>query len=176
MSTVSFTLEERRVAHACELFEVLRDPGLYEFLDEAPPQSVQALADKLARSELRRSPDGKEHWLNWIVRAGSGAMAGYVQATVEETKETNVAYVFSPAFKGQGIATAAVRRMIEIVVAEYQTTTLFIVAEAGNLPSLHLAERLGFTTAPTEVAAKRRAGPNDVVLWLRPSLCREACV
>ena len=173
MSAVRFTMEERRVAHASELFEILRDPLLYEFLDEAPPKSVQELADKLARSELRRSPDGKEHWLNWVVRGESGAIAGYVQSTVEENKETNVAYVFSPAFKGQGIATSAVRRMLDIVVAEYQATTLFIVAEAGNLPSLRLAERLGFTTAPTEVAAKRRAGPNDVVLWLRPSLRTE---
>ena len=174
MSPVRFTMEERRVAHASELFEVLRDPNLYEFLDEAPPNSVQDLAAKLARSELRRSPDGKEHWLNWVVRVESGAIAGYVQSTVEESKETNVAYVFSPAFKGQGIATAAVRRMIEIVVAEYEASTFFVVAEAGNLPSLRLAERLGFTTAPTEVAVRRQAGPNDVVLWLQPSRRTEA--
>ena len=167
MSPVRFTLEERRVAHASELFAVLRDPRLYEFLDEAPPTSVQELAEKLARSELRRSPDGKEHWLNWVVRGESGAVAGYVQSTVEENKETNVAYVFSPAFKGQGIATAAVRRMLEIVIAKYQPTMLFIVANAGNLPSLRLAERLGFARAPSEVAARRQAGPNDVVFWLR---------
>jgi ribosomal-protein-alanine N-acetyltransferase len=174
MSPARFTLEERRVAHACELFEVLCDPLLYEFLDEAPPRSVQELAEKLARSELRRSPDGKEHWLNWVVRGESGAIAGYVQSTVDESKEANVAYVFSPAFWGQGIATASVRRMLEIVVAEYQATTLFIVAEAGNLPSLRLAERLGFTAAPREVAAKRQAGPSDVVLWLRPPPRTEA--
>lgn len=168
MSPVHFTMEERRVAHAGELFEVLRDPGLYEFLDESPPKSVQELSEKLARSELRRSPDGKEHWLNWIVRGESGAIAGYVQSTVEESGETNVAYVFSPAVRGQGIATAAVRRMLDIVVSENQATVLFIVAEAGNLPSLRLAERLGFTAAPPEVAAMREAGPNDVVLWLRP--------
>ncbi len=32
MSAVRFTMEERRVAHASELFEILRDPLLYEFL------------------------------------------------------------------------------------------------------------------------------------------------
>ena len=174
MSPVRFTMEERRVAHAAELFEVLRHPGLYAYLDEEPPRSVQELAEKLARSELRRSPDGKEHWLNWVVRGESGAMAGYVQATVEENKETNVAYVFSPAFQGQGLATAAVRRMIEIVVAGYQANPLFIVAEAGNLASLRLADRLGFTAAPTDVAARRVAGPDDVVLWLRHTLRMEA--
>lgn len=169
MPPARFTMEERRVAHATELFEVLRDPCLYEFLDEAPPKSAKELAEKLARSEHRKSPDGKEHWLNWVVRGETGAIAGYVQSTVEESKEVNVAYVFSRAFKGQGIATAAVRRMIELVVTEYQPTTLFIVTESGNLPSLRLAERLGFTKAPAQVAATRQPRANEVVLWLQPT-------
>lgn len=160
-------MEERRIEHAAELYKVLRDPGLYLFLDEVPPQSVGELAKKLARSELRRSPDGNEHWLNWVVRAECGAMAGYVQATVEENKETNVAYVFSPKFQGQGIASAAVRQMLEILVSQYQASMFFIVAEAANMPSLQLAQRLGFTQAPSEVSAKRKCGPSEVLFWRR---------
>ncbi len=167
MHPAPFTLEVRRIAHAAELFEVLRDPRLYEFLDEDPPASVQALADKLARSESRQSPDGKEHWLNWVVRTASGAIAGYVQATVEEDKATNVAYVFSPAHQGQGIATAAVARMLELVAADYQPAMFFIVADAGNVRSLKVAQRLGFSPAPAEVAATRPTSPNDVVYWRR---------
>jgi [ribosomal protein S5]-alanine N-acetyltransferase len=167
MPPARFVLEERRVAQAAELFEVLRDPRLYEFLDEDPPTSVQALAEKLARSERRLSPDGKQHWLNWVIRVESGAIAGCIQATVEENKETNIAYVLSPEFQGRGIATAAVRQMLEIAVNQYHATTLFIVAEAANLASLRLAERLGFVLAPSEIAAKRAGGPNDVVYWLQ---------
>jgi [ribosomal protein S5]-alanine N-acetyltransferase len=147
-------MEERRVAHARELFEALRDPRIYRYLDEDPPRSVEELAEKLVRSESRRSPDGKEHWLNWVVRAESGEVAGYVQATVEESRETNVDY-------------AAMRQMLEIVEAQYETTTLFIVAEAANLPSVCLAQRLGFTLAPAEVSATRHPGPTEVVLWRR---------
>jgi [ribosomal protein S5]-alanine N-acetyltransferase len=166
----AFTMEARCVAHAAELFEMLRDPQLYEHLDEAPPTSVNELAEKLARSEGRRSPDGKELWLNWVVRVESGSLAGYVQATVEENKETNIAYFFGKRFHRQGLASAAVRRMIEIVVAEHQASTLFIVAEAANLPSVRLAERLGFVQAPPAVAARRRSGPHDVVFWLPAAL------
>ena len=167
MSPVRFTMEERRTAHAAELFEVLRDPKLYEFLDEAPPESVEELAEKLARSESRLSPDGKEHWLNWIVRAESGEIAGYVQATVEESKETNVAYVFASRFQGQGIASASVQRMLEFVVVRHHATPLLIVTEAANLASIRLAKRLGFTTAPQTYSAKRGTGSNEVLLWLR---------
>ena len=156
------------MAHAAELFEVLRDPTLYEFLDEAPPESVEELAKKLARSESRVSPDGKEHWLNWIVRAESGEIAGCVQATVEETKETNVAYVFAPEFQGRGIASASVRQMLEFVVARHHATPLLIVAEAANLASLRLARRLGFTPAPQAYSAKRGTGSNEVLLWFLP--------
>ena len=166
MSRIRFAMEERRIAHAAELFEVLRDPELYEFLDEAPPQSIEELARKLARSESRVSPDGKEHWLNWIVRAESGEIAGYVQATVEETKETNVAYVFASKFQGQGLASESVKQMLAFVVARHHATPLFIVTEAANLASVRLASRLGFTTAPQAYSAKRGAKPNEIVLWL----------
>jgi [ribosomal protein S5]-alanine N-acetyltransferase len=165
MPSPLFTIEERRVAHATELFEVLRDQRLYEFLDEDPPASVHELELKLARSESRLSPDGKEHWLNWVVRAESGAIAGYVQATVEETKETNVAYVFSPTYQGQGIASAAVRKMLEIVASQYGPSRFFIITEAQNQRSLRLAHRLGFSPAPQDVSARRHVGTSELLFW-----------
>lgn len=168
MNPPRFRLEERRVAHAAELFEVLRDPSLYAFLDEAPPESVEALAQKLARSESRRSPDGREHWLNWVVRAESGAIAGYVQSTVDENLEVNVAYVFAPAFQGGGIATAAVRQMMEIVASEHPGAVFVVVAEAANERSLRLARRLGFAPAPPEVATRRLPSPSEQVWWCPP--------
>ena len=41
------------MAHAEELFAVLAEAALYEFIDEEPPQSVEALRQKLALSESR---------------------------------------------------------------------------------------------------------------------------
>jgi [ribosomal protein S5]-alanine N-acetyltransferase len=173
MPCPQFTMEERRVAHAAELFAALRDARLYEFLDENPPVSVQELEVKLARSESRLSPDGKEHWLNWVVRAESGVIAGYVQATVEETKDTNVAYVFSPNFQGHGIASAAVQRMLDMVASQYQASRFFIITEANNEKSSRLAQRLGFTLAPQDVCAMRQVGPGDL-LFCKPAPRSEA--
>src|SRR6185369_10865152 len=45
------TLEPRSMAHAGELFPVLAEAALYEFIDEEPPKSIEALRQKLARSE-----------------------------------------------------------------------------------------------------------------------------
>ena len=156
-------MEERRVAHASELFEVLKDVRLYEFLDEHPPVSVQELAKKLARSESRMSPDGKQRWLNWVVRTESGAICGYVQATVEETKDTNVAFVFGSNHQGKGIATAAVKTVLDLVSTRYDVSRFFILSEASNARSVKLAQRLGFDLASKVEFASRHAGPTEIL-------------
>ncbi len=160
----AITLEPRTAAHAEEVFAVLAEPALYEFIEEDPPVSVEALRQKFLRSESRRSPDGAEHWLNWVVRDASGRVAGYVQATIEASAETNIAYVFGSAFWGRGIASAAVEAMLRILVAEFKVTTLLVVAERRNARSIRLAERLGFTPAPPELRARREVSSGDVLL------------
>jgi RimJ/RimL family protein N-acetyltransferase len=163
MKTV-VTLEPRTMAHARELFAVVAEPALYEFIEEDPPVSVEALRNKLSRSESRRSPDGSEHWLNWIVRDESAHIAGHVQATVAANLETNVAYVFGSAFGGRGIATEAVRQMIDIVAAEFGVTKFFIIAERRNVKSIDLARRLKFTESPPEVIARKHIVATDILM------------
>ena len=86
-------LEPQVAAHAAELFPVLDDPGLYDFIDDEGPASETALRERLARLESRRSPDGSEAWLNWVVRNAEGRVVGYVQATVGPKHEAEIAYV-----------------------------------------------------------------------------------
>jgi hypothetical protein len=74
-------LEPQVEAHAAEMFAVLSDPAIYEFENESPPSEAR-LAGRFRRLESRRSPDGRERWLNWVVRLPSGELAGYVQAMV----------------------------------------------------------------------------------------------
>ena len=81
LQTPRCTLEPQLQAHAAEMFEVLTDPALYEVENEPPP-SVQWLAERYRRLETRGPDDGSEQWLNWVVRLPSGALVGYVQATV----------------------------------------------------------------------------------------------
>lgn len=158
------TLEERRMAHAPALFAVLAEPALYAYIDEEPPQSVEALRDKLARSESRKSPDGQEHWLNWVVRDDAGAVCGYVQATVAANLDTHVAYMIGSAFWGRGIASAAVAQMLGIVAADFGVRRFFVVAERANARSIRLAQRLGFAQAPPELAAQRGVGAVDALM------------
>jgi RimJ/RimL family protein N-acetyltransferase len=151
------------MAHAEELFPVLAEPALYEFIDDEPPESIDALRQKLARSESRQSPDGSEHWLNWVVRDTTGRVAGYVQATVAANLETNVAYAIGSSFWGLGIATEAVAQMLHIVATELGVKRFIVVAERANIKSIRLAQRLGFVEVPPEAAATVMAA-TDVLM------------
>jgi hypothetical protein len=75
------SLEPQTVRHANEMFAVLGDPAIYEF-ENQPPASLEWLRTRFGKLESRRSADGTEQWLNWVVRIAGGGLIGYVQATV----------------------------------------------------------------------------------------------
>ncbi len=162
------TLKPRTAAHAEELFAVLSDPALYQFLDEEPPASVEALRQKLARSESRKSPDGSEHWLNWVVRDEFQQVVGYVQATIHANSDANVAYVIGTAHWGRGLAYRAVEQMLRIAVAEFGAKRFLLRSERENHRSVRLAERLRFVPASAELSASKGVIENEILLQRVP--------
>ena len=67
LEAASLKLEPQTVAHAEEMFVVLCDPGIYEY-ENAPPTSLAWLQARFTRLESRCSADGREQWLNWVIR------------------------------------------------------------------------------------------------------------
>src|SRR5438046_61536 len=81
IETGSLTLEPQTAAHAEEMFAVLSDPAIYEYENEPPP-SLEWLRARFTKLESRRSPNGREQWLNWVIRLPTSELIGYVQATL----------------------------------------------------------------------------------------------
>lgn len=156
------TLEPQTGAHAEEMFAVLSDPRIYEF-ENAPPQSLEWLQQRFIRLESRRSPDGQDQWLNWVVRLPSGKLVGYVQATVHADRTAAIGYEFSSIYWGRGLARRALESMLRELVEQYQVRGLLATLKRDNWRSLHLLERLGFArdpdavTDPSEVRMQRWA-------------------
>ena len=121
---------------------VLADPRTYEFVPTDPPTDEGVLRERFERLSSRRSPDGAEYWLNWVVFAGEKAL-GTVQATVTPDARARVAYMFHPESWGQGYAAEAVRAMLEHLES-LQMSHLEANIDARNLRSQRLVERLGF--------------------------------
>lgn len=97
---------------AQKLFPVLSDPALYEYTGDTPPASVDVLAALYASRETRRSPDGDELWLNWLIQLReSAAVIGYMQASVG-TSAADLAWVVAVPWQGAGFATEAAQAVI----------------------------------------------------------------
>ncbi|MFO1304939.1 MAG: GNAT family N-acetyltransferase [Burkholderiales bacterium] len=156
-------LEPLTAAHARAMFTVLSDPAIYEF-ENAPPASEDALARRYAYLEGRRSPDGAEQWLNWVVRLADGRLAGYVQATVLSNGAAFVAYELGSRHWRQGIATRAVSAMLDELASQYGVRLFVAVLKSANYRSLGLLRKLAFAPADATQRARFQAGEDEVVM------------
>lgn len=139
-------LEPQVAAHAAEMFDVLSDPAIYEF-ENSPPESASWLAERFAKLESRVSPEGAEQWLNWVIRLPTGALAGYVQATVTGDRKAHIAYELGCRFWRQGIGSAVVSAMLRELLATYGVCVFEATLKEGNYRSFALLRSLGFERA-----------------------------
>jgi RimJ/RimL family protein N-acetyltransferase len=156
-------LEPQTAAHAEEMFVVLSDPAIYEHENEPPP-SLDWLRTRFSKLETRRSPNGQELWLNWVVRLPESGLIGYVQSTVRPDGTAAIAYELSSAHWGRGLAHRATQAMIRELVESYGVRRLSAVLKRTNLRSLALLERLAFSPASPETATERRIEPDEILM------------
>ena len=108
-------LEPLQVEHAEEMAALLDDVGLHAYTG-GEPASLADLRERYRRQATGRSPDGKQRWLNWVVRRRVDKRAiGTVQATV--TREAGgsvaeVAWVIATPYQAQGYAREAAGTMV----------------------------------------------------------------
>ncbi len=163
IETGSLTLEPQTAAHAEEMFAVLSDPAIYEYENEPPP-SLEWLRVRFTRLESRRSADGQQRWLNWVIRLPTSELIGYVQATVDADGRAAIAYELSSAYWGRGLARRAVQAMLSELVQHYQVHNLTAVFKRNNLRSMRLLEHLGFSRASAEQHMKHQVEPGELLM------------
>jgi RimJ/RimL family protein N-acetyltransferase len=109
-------LEPLRPEHAAELAPVLADDSLHRFMG-GRPESVEQLRARYERQLAGRSPDGRERWLNWVVRVRCcGHVVGTMQATVSSNDGQAVAelaWVIGVGHQRQGLAKDAARLVVD---------------------------------------------------------------
>ena len=141
-------IEPLRVDHAAGLFDSLSDPRVYEHIDGTPPAAAAELRERFARL-LSGPPADRtgEQWLNCAVGLRvDGTLIGTLQASVCAGR-AEVAYVFGPAYWGQGYAKEAMSALHEHLrqicgVREFWATT-----SPHNARSIRLLGRLGYAEA-----------------------------
>ena len=151
LETDRLRLEPLRVEDAEEMAGVLADPSLYTFIGGEPP-TVEELRLRYAAQVVGRSPDGREQWLNWIVRRrAEGDAIGSVQATVGEATgvprgtSADVAWVIGVPWQGHRSASEAAAAMISWLLTQEPRGVATITAHIhpDHAASAAVARRLG---------------------------------
>jgi RimJ/RimL family protein N-acetyltransferase len=145
LETPRLLLEPILPGHAPVLYERLQDERLYRFIPQDPPDTPEALEDRYQFLSGRRSPDGREAWLNWAVRErGSGEYAGTLEATVYDEGTAIIAYMVFVPYQRRGIAAEACGRLLEHLFEGYRASMVAAEIDTRNAASIALVESLGF--------------------------------
>jgi ribosomal-protein-alanine N-acetyltransferase len=159
-------LEPLVPAHADEMFEPLSAPAIYNYMPGQPPSSTAALRERYIQLERGRSADGREQWLNWIVRLNSGKCVGFVQATIYPGHTGDFAFALDPEYWGRGVAFEACQAALPYLSRELGVTALFATVDPQNSRSIRLLTRLGFIEVAPARYPHGRVEPNDRVFSL----------
>jgi RimJ/RimL family protein N-acetyltransferase len=145
LQTERLILEPLRVDHAAAMVEVLADEALYRHTGGVPPSLADVRA-RYARQATGKSPDGRQGWLNWVLRRRDDArLVGFVQTTLsgeEPDRAAELAWLIATPDQGDGLATEAATE----VVYWLQTvgiTNLSANIHPNNVASAVVAGRLG---------------------------------
>ena len=153
LETRRLRIEPLRAGHASSLWGPLQDPILYTYLPKDPPTRDE-LDKRYEFLERRRSPDGTEHWLNWVAfLRDTDTPVGTFQATLPEGRPGLIAYVLFRAFWKQGLARELSRTLVSYLFRTYPVERLTAEIDTRNTASLRLVESLGFTRVSTTPAA-----------------------
>ena len=151
--TARLRLEPLRAQHAAVVWEPLQDSALYTYLpDDAPSRSN--LQRRYAFLERGLSPDGTQHWLNWVAfLRDSMTPIGSFQATLPKKAPGSFAYIVFPPRWRQGYAREMAQCVLTHLFETHQPPSLYAEIDTRNTGSIRLVESLGLTRVSTTVGA-----------------------
>ena len=149
LMTSRLDLEPLRVDHAAEMAAVLDEPALFTYTGGTPPTEADLRA-RYERQAAGVSPDGREGWLNWVLRLRATRIPiGTVQATLSSSgtdQRAELAWVVASRWQGAGYATEAA----SVVVAWLRASgvrSFEAHVHPAHAASAAVANRLGLTTS-----------------------------
>ncbi len=146
IETPRLRLEPLHASHAAHLFGPLQNLAIYAWINERPPESVEALAaswDAIAKRLREKYDDARVGWV--VRRSEDGAYAGKLEVDINAAHiATNVGWIFFPPYWGKGYASEAVRALAEHLTREGVIEQRVYVT-LGNGASARVAEKAGFS-------------------------------
>jgi RimJ/RimL family protein N-acetyltransferase len=102
---------------ARDLFPLFNDEELYRYTTRVAPSEDQ-LESWIERWRERRSPDGYEVWLNWVIRVmPMGEPVGHIQAAIYDDHCAEISFMVGTDYQNRGFAREAVRATAKVMRA-----------------------------------------------------------
>ena len=170
LETERFRLVPLTAADSIRMYVPFCDPALYFFVPQDPPATLGALTERYAQLEKRQSPDGKEHWLNWVIERNSPSTEGggstpkegggqddgrwpqplgLIEATILDNGHALIGYFTFREFWNQGIASECIPAALAHLQADYGVRLFRAEADSRNFASVRVLEKCGFHIAET---------------------------
>lgn len=158
--TIGFDLRPWQESDA-DWYVAARDEEIFRWTTEPRTLGVGAFLEALA------GLDGSERAGFAVAETGSIRLVGNV-AAVRRGDVAELSYWIAPEGRGRGAATAALARMSEWVVDNWDVSRLELLIHPENAASIRVAERSGYAAGGTRRSCLSCAEPDGTVaVYLR---------
>jgi len=145
LQTQRLTLEPIDESHASALYDLFDDPELHLFVP-FEPISIEQQTARCIRWAKRKSPDGKELWLNWAGRDRlTNSVVAHFQAGVAENGVASIGYLVARKFQGQGLAYEGLQAVFQYLQDDLEVREVKAWSDTRNIASHRLAKKLGMS-------------------------------
>lgn len=151
-------------ADAPEMFVLLNDQRLHRFTGGLPLGETE-LADLYRRWEARRSADGREVWLNWVIRlVPLGEPIGHLQATVTDDGGAVLGWTVGSRWQGHGFAVEALGAACRLLQAHAGVSRIEAHIHPRHRASQGVATHLGMRDSGTRDTAGGEVWTGDLAV------------
>lgn len=145
IETQRMFLEPLVKQHAEKIFPFLLDQRLYEFIAAVPPNSLADLEAHYRNLMLRRSPNGSQIGLNWVMKHKDNKdYIGLLQATLFPDQTAKIAYMVFPMIWRKGYGREGCSQILKHLFSDYHVIKVIAEIDTHNVSSIKLVESLGF--------------------------------
>lgn len=143
IETERLTLRQFKDTDTSALYEIMRKPGvMYAWGHGFTFEETQKW---LARQQTRYQHNGLGYMA--VILKDNGALigqAGLLDNVIEGQPVTEIGYIFDDAVWGNGYATEAAKALVQAAFNKLGIDKLYCTMRPENMPSVKVAERLGF--------------------------------
>ncbi|MFL5961225.1 MAG: GNAT family N-acetyltransferase [Gaiellaceae bacterium] len=163
---MAIRLEPFGELHLSALEEMLDDPQLLRFTrvpEPVPPGFARIWLERYEQGRRDRSRDAFA-----IVEGGDFLGLALAPRIEDEERTAELGYVVSPAARGRGVATEALRQLTDWAFAEREMLRLELLISVENVASKRVAERCGYVREGVLRSLHVKQGlREDTELWSR---------